>query len=186
MRTEHEEPVMTTATSRGSSAWDTYRHRAAVLRDVVAGLDQDPELPWTATIADAFADRADLLVALHDLWSRHLAARLDLAVELHDIPEASVGEAYAAVAAQLAPVRRVLDAHAADPALARPRANADRMIALAAGLSAVGDPLAVSAARGATFRARTARVVVPARRDGWLAERLAAPFNRAPRLKASA
>lgn len=177
---------MNASAARPQNAWETYRHRAAVLRDVITGLEQDPALPWSDEIAEAFTDRADLLVALHDLWSRRLAARLDLALELHDIPEASVAEAYAAVAADLAPVRRVLDAHAAHPAIARHRANADRMIAVAAGLSALDDPLAVSAARGAAFRARTARVVVPARRDGWLAERLTAPFNRAPRLKASA
>jgi hypothetical protein len=175
---------MTTVTR---NAWETYRHRAAVLRDVVAGLEQDADLPWSATIAEAYDDRADLLVALHDLWSRRLAARLDLAMELHDIPEASIAEAYAAVAAELAPVRRVLDAHAHHPALAHPRANADRMIALAAGLATLADPLAVSASRGAAFRAKAARVVVPARRDGWLAERLATPFSarRSP-LKASA
>jgi len=80
----------------------------------------------------------------------------------------------------------VLDAHADHPALARHRANADRMVALAAGLTSLDDPLALSAARGAAFRATAARVVVPARRDGWLAERLTTPFNRAPRLKASA
>lgn len=177
------------------NAWETYRHRAAVLRDVIAGLeqhpDQNPALPWTDDIAEVFTDRADLLVALHDLWSRRLAARLDLAIELHDIPEASVGEAYAAVATELAPVRRVLDAHADHPALAHHRANADRMIALAAGLATLDDPIALSAHRGAAFRARATRVVVPARRDGWLAERLttpfnSSPFNRAPRLKASA
>ncbi|WP_147384794.1 hypothetical protein [Nocardioides cavernaquae] len=190
---------MNASAARPQNAWETYRHRAAVLRDVITGLEQRPEknseqssgLPWNDVIAEVFTDRADLLVALHDLWSRRLAARLDLALELHDIPEASVAEAYAAVAADLAPVRRVLDAHAHHPALARHRANADRMIALAAGLATVGDPLAVSAARGAAFRARTARVVVPARRDGWLAERLttpftSGPFTRAPRLKASA
>jgi hypothetical protein len=182
MRMEHEEPVMTAT----RNAWETYRRRAAVLRDVVAGFEKDPELPWTDAIAEVFADRADLLVALHDLWSRQLAARLDLALELHDIPEASIGEAYAAVAAELAPVRRVLDAHAAHPALARPRANADRMIAVAAGVATLDDPITLSAQRGAAFRARTVRVVVPARRDGWLAERLSAPFTHRSAMKASA
>lgn len=123
---------------------------------------------------------------LHDLWTRRLSARLDLALELHDIPEASVAEAYAAVARDLAPVRRVLDAHASHPALAHHRANADRMVALAAGVASLGDPLEVSAARGAEFRAQASRAVVPARRDGWLRERLTAPFSTKPRLKATA
>jgi hypothetical protein len=167
-----KEPVM----SPKSTAWETHHQRSAALRDVLATLDAGTtELPWNDGLERVFTDRAGLLVALHDHWSRHLAARLDLALELHDIPEASVAEAWAAVAAQLPGVRRVLEQYAAHPALALSRARADRMVAVAAGVAALDDPLAVAAARGAAFleRARTEdALVVPARRDGWLRERL--------------
>lgn len=173
------------ASTTTSTAWETYHQRAAALRDLTELLDADPAagLPWTEELAAVFTDRDDLLVALHDKWNRHLAARLDLALELHDIPEASVAEAVAAVAAQFPGVRRVLEAHAHHPALAVPRARADRLVAVAAGLATLDDPLAHSAARGAAFLARSRASIVPARRDGWLAERLQFPI---PRLKASA
>lgn len=162
--------------STKSTAWETHHQRTAALRDVVAALeDGAADLPWNDDLERVFGDRASLLIALHDQWSRHLATRLDLALELHDIPAAAVAEAWSAVAAQLPAVRRVLDQYAAHPALAGPRARADRMVAVAAGVAALDDPLAVAAPRGAAFLASARRVdvrVVPARRDGWLRERL--------------
>lgn len=162
--------------STKSTAWEAQHQRAAALREVVDALEAgSPELPWNDDVERVFGDRAGLLVALHDQWSRHLATRLDLALELHDIPSAAVAEAWSAVAAQLPAVRRVLDQYAAHPALAGPRARTDRMVAVAAGVASLGDPLSFAAARGAAFlaSARTADVrIVPARRDGWLRERL--------------
>lgn len=156
------------------TAWDTYHRRAAALRDVVAELDRTgrTDLPWDDDLAAVFRDRDDLLVALHDVWSRRLSGRLDMALELHDIPEASAAEAWWAVAAELPGVRRLLDAHADHPALAAERAHDLRMLAVAAGLAGLGEPLESSAARGAAFLAGSARRDQPGRRDGWLAERL--------------
>jgi hypothetical protein len=158
-----------------STAWDTYHRRADALTGVVAELDRTgrTDLPWDDDLAATFRDRDDLLVALHDLWSRRLMGRLDLALELHDIPGSATAEAWEAVAAELPGVRRVLDANADHPALARRRATELRMVALAAGVAGLGDSLQRSAARGAEFLAEAQRHELPGRRDGWLAERLA-------------
>jgi len=158
-----------------STAWDTYHRRADALTDVVAELDRTgrTDLPWDDHLAATFRDRGDLLVALHDLWSRRLMGRLDLALELHDIPGSATAEAWAAVAAELPGVRRVLDAYADDPALARGRATELRAVALAAGVAGLGESLERSAAKGAEFLDVAERHRLPGRRDGWLAERLA-------------
>lgn len=154
------------------NAWEIHHRRTAALRDVVATLDAGGDLPWSDRLADDFGDRDGLLLALHDLFARRLGGRIDLALELHDIPGASVAEAWQAVVDELPGVHRLLTAYADQPALARATANLRRTVAVAAGLAALDTPLTVAAEAGRAFLARSSRFVVPARRDGWLRERL--------------
>lgn len=165
-----------------TTAWETYHRRSAALRGLLPVLDAIPdgELPWTDELAEVFTDRDDLLVALHDLWTRRLEARIDLALELHDVPELSVAEAWREVAAELPGARRVLDAHRDDEALRAHELHENRLVAVAVGLASLADPVGRSAALGRAFVDRARSAVVPAQRDGWLAERLGGWFRRLP------
>ncbi|GGO93223.1 hypothetical protein GCM10011584_31430 [Nocardioides phosphati] len=161
------------------NAWEIHHRRTDALRDVVTTLDAGGDLPWSPSLAELFADRDGLLLALHDLFARRLAGRIDLALELHDIPEASIPEAWQAVADELPGVHRLLQTYADEPALARANAHLHRTVAVAAGLVALDAPLATAAAAGRAFLARSSRFVVPARRDGWLRERLSFALMKA-------
>lgn len=162
-----------------STAWETYHRRSAALRDVVDELEHRDaaELPWDDRLAEAFGSPDGLLVALHDLWARRLLARIEMALELHDIPEQSVAEAVREVSGELAPVCRLLERYAGHPALRRSEQHLHRMVAVSAGWATLADPVERSAALGREFldRVRTARV--PAPRDGWIAERLGSLFS---------
>ncbi|MGH3362182.1 MAG: hypothetical protein ACRDOM_06960, partial [Nocardioides sp.] len=128
----------------------TYHRRAAVLRDVVARLDRGDELTLAPDELAVFDDHADVLRALHDLWTRRVETRVDLALELgHCSREDGVVRAWREVAAELPGVRRVLDEHADHPALRAHELNEHRLLAVAAGLAALDDPIAHSAAAGA-------------------------------------
>ena len=132
------------------SAWDTYHRRAAVLRDVVAQLDAGAALPVGPAELAVFEDRADLLRALHDVWTRRVETRVDLALELgHVVREEGVARAWREVAAELPGIRRVLDEHSDDPALRAHEQHEHRLLAVAAGHATLGDPIAHSAAAGA-------------------------------------
>jgi hypothetical protein len=166
-----------------TTAWQTYHRRSAALRDLVADLDATgaDDLIWTGALAEAFADRAEVLVALHDQWLRRLGARVDLALELDEQPpREGVATAWREVAADLPGVRRVLDRHGDDPALRRAELREHRLLAVAAGLATLDDPLEHSARAGRVLveQARAARV--PAPRDGRLVDRLAARFGWVP------
>ena len=136
-----------------SAAWDTLRRRAAALRGIVDDLERSGGAGWPPdAVGDVFATEDDLLIALHDLWSRRLEARVDLALETDQRPpEESVAAAWRQVAAELPAVRRLLDRHAADPALRASEQHEHRLLALATGRAALGDPLPVAAAAGAAY-----------------------------------
>lgn len=160
-----------------SNAWDTLHRRAAAVRTVIEELDAtratDPR--WTTELAEVFETTADLLTALHGVWSRRLAARVEMALELgEDLPAEAIENAWFEVAAELPGVRRVLDAHAGDEALVRSDQHLHRLLAIAAGMVSPADPLAYAARVGArlvgNLRARHVEPVVPRPRLG---ERLA-------------
>jgi hypothetical protein len=135
-----------------STAWDTIHTRTAALRDVVATLDAGHDLPRDVATAEPFADRDDLLQALHGVWSRRLQGRIDLALEVDERPlDESVAAAWIHTAAELPGVRRVLDEHADQPALRRLERRQLRAIAVAAGLATFDDPIARSATAGSYF-----------------------------------
>jgi hypothetical protein len=166
-----------------SIAWDTYHRRATALRGVVAGLDRSGSstLPWDDELAVVFDDPDDLLVTLHDLWTRRLAGRVDLALEIDEHESAeSVALAWREVAEELSGVRRVLDRQADNPLLRHSRRKEHRMLAVAAGHATISDPLSRSAAAGERLVARIRDT------DRWsgggsrLTERVAGLVRRVP------
>lgn len=157
----------------GNEAWENYHRRSAALREVIRHLDvsgaTEPE--WSDDLAAVFGDRDALLVALHDAWSRRLAARIELALEIgEDLPAECVETAWFEVAAELRGVRRVLDAHASDPVLRKHEQHEHRLIAIAAGMVGIGDPLEYAARAGAqlvaNIRAQRVEPTVPRPRLG--------------------
>ena len=166
---------MTETTATAVSGWAAYHRRAAALKDVVADLDLTgaSEPTWSDDLACVFADRDDLLVALHDSWTRRLEGRIDMAAELDLEPATvAVADAWRQVAAELPSVRRVLDAQAQHPALHRHELHEHRMVAIAAELAAMVDPVEWAAARGARFVAELRQV--PGPRQARFGERLIA------------
>jgi hypothetical protein len=166
-----------------STAWDTYHRRATALRQVVTDLDRSGSSTphWDDELAAVFADRDDLLVALHDLWTRRLAARVDLAMEIDEHgPQESVALAWREVADELPGVRRVLDAQADNPALRRSDRAEHRMLAISAGLATMGDPSSRSAAAGARLVARIRDADRSAGGGSRLTERVAGLVRRVP------
>jgi len=145
---------MTEHTTAPINSWAAYHRRAAALTTVIEELDRTGATSpsWTAGLAEVFTGPDDLLVALHDRWTRRLQARIDNAAELasDDVAE-SVADAWRELAAELPGVRRVLDAHADHPALRRHELHEHRMVAVAAELAAFSDPVSWAAARGAKF-----------------------------------
>lgn len=166
-----------------STAWENYHRRAEALRHVVKDLDRSGSStpPWDEDLAARFDGPDDLLVALHDLWSRRLAARVDLALEIDEHgPEESVALAWREVADELSGVRRVLDQHDDNPALSRSERQEHRMLAVSAGLATIGDPASRSAAAGARLVARIRGGDRSAGGGSRLTERVAGLVRRVP------
>lgn len=146
--------------SASSTAWSTVHSRSSALREVVRRLDAGQGLSWDYTSTGVFGDRDELLQALHELWSRRLHGRIDLALETdgHELRE-SVARAWIETVDDLPGVRQVLDEHADAPALRQLQRTQLRAVAVAAGLATFGDPIAHSATAGAelveSLRGRT-------------------------------
>lgn len=124
-----------------STAWEAYHRKAAVVRDVLARLDAagGDELPWDAATAEVFADRGELLRELQQVWSRRLAARVDLALETGD-PEDGVAAAWRNLARELPGLRQLLDSHQGHPALRHGVRTEHRLLGVAAGHATLDDP----------------------------------------------
>jgi hypothetical protein len=166
-----------------SIAWDNYRRRATALRRVIADLDRSGSstLPWGDELAAVFDDRDDLLVALHDAWTRRLTGRVDLALEIDEHPPgASVALAWHEVADELAGVRRVLDRQADNPVLRSSERQEHRLLAVAAGVATINDPLPRSAAAGVRLVARIREADGSSGVGSRLNERVAGLVRRVP------
>jgi hypothetical protein len=166
-----------------STAWDTYHHRATALRSVIADLDRSGSstLPWDDELATAFDNPDDLLVALHDLWTRRLAGRVDLALEIDEHESAeSVALAWREVADELPGVRRVLDRNEDDPVLRDSERHEHRLLAVAAGAATIGDPPSRSAAAGERLVARIRAADRSSVAGSRLTERVAGLVRRVP------
>lgn len=156
-----------------SNAWDTYHRRAAAVRIVVEDLDAGhaTEPRWTPELEAVFDGPDDLLIALHDLWTRRLEARVEMALELgEDLPAECIETAWFEVAGELPGVRRVLDAHAHAEVLRRPEMNQHRLLAIAAGMVSPADALEYAARVGArlvaNIREQHVEPIVPRPRLG--------------------
>jgi hypothetical protein len=156
-----------------SNAWDTFHRRAAAIRVVVEELDATPTTDprWTDELAEVFHGPDDVLVALHDVWTRRVTARVEMALDLgQDLPAESVENAWFEVAAELAGVRRVLDAHAQDEALQQLDRHEHRLLAIAAGTVSPSDSLEHAARAGgrlvANIRDKHVDPIVPRPRLG--------------------
>ncbi len=147
-----------------TTAWENYHRRAAMMRRIQQRIEQSPtgDLPWDATIAQVFADREDLLIALHQVWSNRLAAQVELALETdcESVTE-SVVRARRDLGYRFPGLRRILDSYADDPALAHFERVEHRLLAVAAGLATLDDPMLEAAAAGARL-ADMAAAAVPA------------------------
>ena len=166
-----------------SIAWDTYRSRATALRRAIADLDRSgsPTLPWNDELAAAFDDPDDLLVALHDVWTRRLEGRVDLALEIDEHESwQSVALAWREVADELSGVRRVLDGQADNPVVRHSRRQEHRLLAVAAGIATISDPLSHSAAAGERLVARIRAADRASGTESRLTERVAGLVRRIP------
>jgi hypothetical protein len=125
--------------------WQEFYRR----RDALDAVVEHGELQ----LSDIFLTDEELLLALHQRWSRRLAARVELAELSADDQVDAVGEAWRTAASENAELRALLDDHADDPVL-RPLVEAEhRMLARAAGLTEAGDSPAEEASIGAAFLA---------------------------------
>ena len=156
-----------------SNAWDTFHRRAAAIRAVVEDLDATPTTDprWTDELAEVFDGPEDVLVALHDVWSRRVTARVEMALDLgQDLPAESVENAWFEVATELPGVRRVLDAHAQDEVLQQLDRHEHRLLAIAAGMAGPSDSLEYAARAGqrlvANIREQHVEPAVPRPRLG--------------------
>jgi len=114
-------------------------------------------------------DRDELLVVLHDHWSRQLLSRIDVALELGaDTPEASVAVAWRSALRDQPAVHRLLEAEAGHPALRASRRSLFASVAVAAGLATFDDPVALRAATGERFLASVTETDEPVRRPSRL------------------
>jgi hypothetical protein len=148
-------------------SWTRVHAQTASLREVVAALDAG--LPLPDSTSGGFADRDEVLLALHGVWSRRLHGRIDVALETddHELTEC-VARAWLDTADDLPGVRRALDEHAAEPVLRLVLRNEHRSIAVAAGLATFDDPRATSAAAGSRFVAAVRRRrTAPTPRSSW-------------------
>ena len=135
---------MTVITAGGKTmGWHEFYRR----RDALDAVVEHGELRTSAT----FPDRAELLLALHERWTRRLHARVELAELSADDLVDAVGEAWRRTARDNAELRALLDEHA-DEAVLRPLVDAEhRMLARAAGLTEPGDSPEEEASIGAAF-----------------------------------
>ena len=163
------------------TAYDIYHRRTDTLREVEAELERNAgsELPWNDAIAAVFADRSDLLLALHSLWSRRLLARVEVALELaEDIPLESVAAAWRELAGEMPAVLSVLEANVAQDALAHAERHQNRHLAVAAGLVALDTPLELAALAGAQLVRRLHGTHLPAQRASRIVDRAASAAQR--------
>ena len=98
----------------------------------------DTVAPWeeVGAVDLHFDDEADLLVELHREWLRLLVGRLHRGEIVAQRTAANVRDLYDEICDRHPTLRRILDAHEANPALWEPTAREHAMLARIAGLAA--------------------------------------------------
>ncbi|HET6562319.1 MAG TPA: hypothetical protein VFG72_10625 [Marmoricola sp.] len=120
----------------------------AVLRN--AQHTGDVVAPWReiGEVDEHFEDPDDLLVELHREWLRLLVARLHRGEVVAERTPTNVRDLYDEVCGEHRTLRRILDAHTANPALRERTAREHAMLARIAGLAPEGTLGEVAAAAG--------------------------------------
>ncbi|HEU0285721.1 MAG TPA: hypothetical protein VFR22_01680 [Nocardioidaceae bacterium] len=136
-----------------TTAWTTQHRRSTVIREVLTRLERtrDGRLPWQEVpgTVEVFGEPGALLRALQLTWFTRLTAALDLAMEAGDSDLVEeVQMAWYDLAWRTPGLRRVLDAHQQDPAVAPGRVQEHRALAVSAGLATLDEPAAIAAACG--------------------------------------
>ena len=126
-------------------------------------------------------DRDELLVALHDHWSRQLFSRIDVALELGaDSPATSVSVAWRSALRDQPGVHALLEAEANNPELRASRRSLHASVAVAAGLATFDDPALLSARVGERFLASVATTGVSDRQPSRVARLLRRLWDGGP------
>ena len=137
--------------------WDAFHHRGDVLRRVVdeAEARRDGVLPMELPgVTETFGDAHHQLAAMQLRWHTRLAGGIERALlDQPDDLEAAVVSAWRAAAAELAGVRRILDAHR--EALERAHHKEVVMLAVLAGRANAADVAAVRIGERLEEQART-------------------------------
>jgi hypothetical protein len=125
--------------------------RRDYVRAVVSAAQHSASVtPWRKLrdVEQHFADEADLLAELHREWVRILVGRLHYGGLVSQRTPADVREVYHGVCRDHPTLRRILEAHAAEPALWEPTSREHAMVARVAGLVNAGGPVEEAAAVG--------------------------------------
>lgn len=135
-------------------SWERHRRRREVLLAVLRHARRDPEGPLPLEevpgATEAFADRRELLTALHHRWTLLLTGHLELAADESGDGVDAVVRAWRRLAADERVLRRILDAHADDLPAEAVRAE-HRLLALWSGLAEPSEPADEVARIGAAF-----------------------------------
>ena len=142
-----------------------------MIREVLTRLERtrDGRLPWQEVpgAVEVFGEPGALLRALQLTWFTRLTAALDLAMEAGDSdPVEEVQMAWYDLAWRTPGLRRVLDAHQQDPAVAPGRVQEYRALAVSAGLATLDEPSAIAAARGRQL-VTVGQAATPAPASAW-------------------
>jgi hypothetical protein len=110
----------------------------------------DTVAPWrlVSAVQEHFEDADDLLVEMHAEWVRLLVARLHRGEVVAERTPTNVRDLYDEVCTRHRTLRRILDAHAANPALWEHTAREHAMLARIAGLAPEGSLGEIAAAAG--------------------------------------
>lgn len=140
--------------------WNDFYQRQHAIRAVLDHAREHPAAPLNLELvpaaATAFTDRDQLLRALQYKWSRSLTGRIDIGVEDADADPRgdrveAVSNAWRRTTADNPVLRRVLDSHADEPAIAGLLRQERRMLAVSAGLAEPHEPAEELDRVGAAF-----------------------------------
>lgn len=128
--------------------WDTYNRRKNALHEVLAVANRRSDISVADALdsvpgaRDAFTSEDEFLLDAQMYWASQLSGQLELLVGTGaDTPEVGVISAWVATAATAPGARRLLDAHADHPALAKAFQKEEEIIARAAGVPAMSPRL---------------------------------------------
>jgi hypothetical protein len=129
------------------------------LADSRSDITLDDALDSVPGAREVFADPIEVLFDIQMFWTSQLTTQLDrLVVEGAETPEIGVISAWVDAAVLVPGARRLLDAHADDPRLAKAHQKQDELIARAAGVPVMSRHL-LARGREITESARSAEVL---------------------------